>query len=474
MTRELRNQNLSEIHFDLLIIGGGITGAGIALDASSRGLKVALIEKSDFASGTSSKSTKLIHGGLRYLKQGEFNLVREVGRERAILFKNAPHIVIPERMLMPFIESGSFGKKISSIGLSIYDWLAGVPKKERRKILNVKEAKIVEPLLEIDGLLGGALFYEYRTDDARLTIDILKTANNYGAIISNYLETTEFLYENGTVVGAKVFDHITSETFNINASKIINATGPWVDILRKNDYNESETKLQLTKGVHLVVQHNKFPIKQSIYFDAPDGRMLFAIPRGETTYFGTTDTDFKDDLNMPNVTIDDVNYLLNCINKVFPTIKILKTDIISSWAGLRPLIKKEGKKSIELSRKDEIFISKSGLISIAGGKLTGYRKMAERAVNLISKKVCITENIQISKNESLEVEYTIKNEWVESVQDFAIRRTGMLYFEPHMLNKNLNEIVNKIADLKKWNQNKKDRELIEMKNLISQSINFNN
>lgn len=472
MTRTLRNQNLSNTLFELLIIGGGITGAGIALDAASRGIKVALIEKNDFASGTSSKSTKLIHGGLRYLKQADFKLVREVGTERAILYKNAPHIVIPEKMLMPFTRKGTFGKTISSIGLWIYDWLAGVPKPERRKIINTKEALQFEPLLEEKGLLGAAIYYEYRTDDARLTLDVLKTAKNYGAIISNYLESTDFLYDNGTLVGTKVFDHITSESFNIHASKIINATGPWADKIIKNDYNQSETKLQLTKGVHLVVPHHKFPINQSIYFDVADGRMLFAIPRDKTTYFGTTDTEFNEYIDKPTVTIEDVNYLLKSVNNVFPKINLSKSDIISSWAGLRPLIKIDGKKSTELSRKDEIFVSESGLISIAGGKLTGYRKMAERVVNLITNKPCLTKNILIAKNTSFELEYIVMNEWVETVEDYVNRRTSMLYFKPQELKSDLNKIVNKIADLKKWSENKKSHELIETINIISKTTNF--
>lgn len=474
MNRTLRNQNLSNTLFDLLIIGGGITGAGIALDASSRGLKVALIEKSDFASGTSSRSTKLIHGGLRYLKQGDFKLVKEVGMERAILYKNAPHIVIPEKMLMPFTNNGTFGKTIINIGLWIYDWLAGVPKPERRKILNAKEALQFEPLLEEKGLLGAAMYYEYRTDDARLTLDVLKTAQNYGAIITNYSQITGFIYENDLIVGAKVLDNITSETFKIYATKVINATGPWVDTIRKEDFQNSETRLKLTKGVHLVVPHQKFPINQSIYFDVPDGRMLFAIPRGKTTYFGTTDTDFSDSLENPLVTNNDVKYLIDSVNHAFPKLNLTNSDIISSWAGLRPLIKKEGKKSTELSRKDEIFISKSGLISIAGGKLTGYRKMAERVVNLISKKPCVTENIAIVKNESNDLDYMAQNEWVESIQDFVIRRTDMLYFEPQKLKNNLVEIANKLADLKQWNTIKKESELVEVEKIISQSINFKN
>ena len=474
MNRVEKIERLSNTTFDLLIIGGGITGAGIALDASSRGLTVALVEQADFASGTSSRSTKLIHGGLRYLKKGDISLVREVGRERAILYKNAPHVVMPERMLMPFTSNGSFGKTMSGFGLSIYDWLAGVPKKERRKMLNTNEAIATEPLLDENELLGAALYYEYRTDDARLTIDVLKTAQNYGATVLNYSKADTFLYNGEKIIGIKVMDTIASTIFNIKAKYVVNAAGPWVDNLRKKENGFTETRLHLTKGVHLVVPLKKFPVKQSIYFDVPGGRMLFAVPRGNTTYFGTTDTDYKGDISNPKISFKDVNYLLTAVNSTFPKLKLKNSDLISSWVGLRPLIKNIDKKSSELSRKDEIFISSSGLISIAGGKLTGYRKMAERVVNLISKKPCITENLSIIKNESTEIEYTIENEWVENIQDYAIRRTGMLYFEPQKLRETLIELINKLAIIKKWSSFQKEKELTQMNKIIVESTNFKN
>jgi glycerol-3-phosphate dehydrogenase len=465
---------LSTTFFDLLIIGGGITGAGIALDAASRGLKVALVEQKDFAYGTSSRSTKLIHGGLRYLKQGDIALVREVGRERAILFKNAPHVIMPERMLMPFTLNGSFGKTLSGIGLSIYDWLARVPKKERRKMLTTTEAIASEPLLEHKGLLGAALYYEYRTDDARLTIDVLKTARTYGATILNYLKVTEFIYEDKKIRGATVEDAILATEINIHAKYIVNAAGPWVDNLRKKDNVFTESRLHLTKGVHLVVPFKKFPIQQSIYFDVSGGRMLFAIPRQDTTYFGTTDTDYNGIIDNPRITDTDVNYLLNSVNSTFPKLQLKESDIISSWTGLRPLIFKKGKKSTELSRKDEIFNSNSGLISIAGGKLTGYRKMAERVVNLITSEPCITQKLPIVKNESTDLEYTIQNEWVENIQDYAIRRTGMLYFEPEKLRDNMVELVDKIANIKNWSSTQKENEISNLNKALSDSLNFKN
>ena len=378
--------DLASTNFDVLIIGGGITGAGIALDAASRGMKVALIEKNDFASGTSSKSTKLIHGGLRYLKQFDFWLVKEVGTERAIVHKLAPHLVIPEKMILPLIDGGTYGSWLTSIGLKVYDILASVEGEDQRKMLDKKEALEKEPLLPEKGLNGAGYYAEYRTDDARLTIEILKTALEYNAKTLNYLEATEFLYKNNRLVGARVKDSISNNSFDIKAKYIVNATGPWVDDLRQVNNSKIGKRLHLTKGVHLVVSHKKLPVKQSVYFDVPDGRMMFAIPRGNVTYFGTTDTNYQTDKNNVQTNLVDATYLISAVNNIFPDINLTLNDIESSWAGLRPLIHEEGKSASELSRKDEIFVSDTELISIAGGKLTGYRKMAERIVDVVVKK----------------------------------------------------------------------------------------
>jgi len=384
--RKQITQELKSTEFDLLIIGGGITGAGIALDAASRGMKVALIEKNDFASGTSSKSTKLIHGGLRYLKQFDFWLVKEVGSERAIVHKLAPHLVVPEKMILPLIEGGTYGSWLTSIGLKVYDILASVEGEDKRKMLNKKESLEKEPLLP-ESILNGAGYYaEYRTDDARLTLEVLKTALNYEAKALNYVEATEFIYEEERVVGAKVKDTFTDENFEIKAKYVVNACGPWVDELRQINHSKIGKRLHLTKGVHLVVPFKKLPVKQSVYFDVPDGRMMFAIPRGKVTYFGTTDTNYQKDKDNVETNLVDATYLISAVNNMFPDINLSLEDVESSWAGLRPLIHEEGKSASELSRKDEIFVSDTELISIAGGKLTGYRKMAERIVDLVEKK----------------------------------------------------------------------------------------
>ncbi len=379
---------LSAQQFDLAIIGGGITGAGIALDAASRGLRVALVEKKDFASGTSSKSTKLIHGGLRYLKQFEIGLVREVGLERAIVHQLAPHLVVPEKMLLPLIKDGSYGELATSFGLWVYDILAGVEGEDKRKMLTKEETIAKEPLLKKDILTGGGFYAEYRTDDARLTIENIKTASQFGALCLNYMEATDFNY-NGEhqVNGIICKDALSGETININAQHVISAAGPWVDHLRKVDHSLKGKHLFLSKGVHIVVPHARFPVRNAVYFDVSDGRMIFAIPRNRVTYIGTTDTAYKGDINKIPVYQEDVEYLLAATNAMFPEANLSIEDVESSWAGLRPLIHEEGKSASEMSRKDELFVSESGLISIAGGKLTGFRKMAEKVVDVVAKEI---------------------------------------------------------------------------------------
>ncbi|MBS8266517.1 glycerol-3-phosphate dehydrogenase/oxidase [Mesobacillus boroniphilus] len=392
--------------FDVLVIGGGITGAGIALDAATRGMNIALLEMQDFAAGTSSRSTKLVHGGLRYLKQFEVKMVAEVGKERAIVYENGPHVTTPEWMLLPFHKGGTFGSFSTSIGLRVYDFLAGVKKAERRKMFNATETLAKEPLVKKDGLKGGGYYVEYRTDDARLTIEVLKQAVEKGATALNYSKVKNLKYNNGIVSGVLVEDLLTGEEYEVHAKKAVNATGPWVDSIREMDDSKIGKTLKLSKGVHIVIDQSRFPLKQAIYFDTPDGRMVFAIPRDGKTYVGTTDTFYNEDPINPGMTEEDRSYLLKAIQYMFPDVIVTEQDVESSWAGIRPLIHEEGKAPSEISRKDEIWESDSHLITIAGGKLTGYRKMAETIVDLLAEKLakeeglsfpaCQTKNLPIS------------------------------------------------------------------------------
>lgn len=452
-------KELQITEFDILIIGGGITGAGIALDAASRGMKVALVEKNDFASGTSSKSTKLIHGGLRYLKQFDFWLVKEVGTERAIVHKIAPHLVIPEKMILPLIEGGTYGSWLTSIGLKVYDVLASVEGDDKRKMLDINEALKKEPLLPKSILKGAGYYAEYRTDDARLTIEVLKTASQYEAQILNYTKADEFIYENKRVVGAKVTDVLSNESYDIKAKYVVNAAGPWVDELRQINNSKIGKRLHLTKGVHLVVPHEKLPVKQSVYFDVPDGRMMFAIPRGKVTYFGTTDTNFQQDQNKVGTSIVDAAYLVEAVNNMFPDINLSIDDVQSSWAGLRPLIHEEGKSASELSRKDEIFVSDTKLISIAGGKLTGYRKMAERIVDLVAKKMLRRFEVEFDPIQTEDIILTggpfqnyksvniYINQIYKNLKNYGLTKTDAAYLV-HNYGKQTDIVLDKFDELK--------------------------
>lgn len=279
LDRKNKLEQLTTEEFDILVIGGGITGAGIALDGATRGLKVAVVEMQDFAGGTSSRSTKLVHGGLRYLKQFQIGVVAEVGRERAIVYENGPHVTTPEWMLLPFHKGGTFGSFSTSIGLKVYDFLAQVKKGERRKMLSPTETLKKEPLVKNKNLKGGGYYVEYRTDDARLTIEVMKAAIAKGALAINYVKSNNFIYDdNRQIIGADIVDVQTGEAYKVKAKQVVNAAGPWVDEVRGKDYAKNNKQLRLTKGVHIVFDQSVFPLRQAVYFDTPDKRMVFAIP----------------------------------------------------------------------------------------------------------------------------------------------------------------------------------------------------
>lgn len=391
--REELLQGMNDQHVDVIIIGGGITGSGLAFDAVKRGMTTALFEMQDFGAGTSSRSTKLVHGGLRYLKQFEVKMVAEVGKERAIVYENGPHVTTPEWMMLPFYKGGTFGPFMTSMGLRVYDFLAGVKKGERRTMFDVKTTIEKEPLVKRDGLIGSGYYVEYRTDDARMTIEVLKEAVAHGAKAVNYTKVDSFIYEGEKAVGVHVKDLVTGNTYKVYGKKIINATGPWVDELREKDNSKKGKHLQLSKGIHIVIDGKRFPLKQAVYFDTPDGRMVFAIPRDGKAYVGTTDTFYESDKVNPTITEEDRRYLIDSIDYIFPDVGITEEDIESSWSGIRPLIYEEGKGASEISRKDEIWVSPSGLITIAGGKLTGYRHMAEMVMDLVGEQIKKEYNI---------------------------------------------------------------------------------
>lgn len=427
---------LKEESFDLVIIGGGITGAGLALQATASGLKTALIEMQDFSQGTSSRSTKLVHGGIRYLKQFDVDVVAETVTERAVIQKIAPHIPKPDPMLMPIYEedAATFSMLELRVAMNLYDDLAGIkdsPKANR--LLDADQVQAMQANLSTENLVGGGFYLDYSNDDSRLVMENLKKAHQNGGLIISRIKAISFEYEEEQerISGVVVEDGQNKGKFVIQTKWVVNASGAWSDEVRSLDYQvEVSPHMRPTKGIHLVVDSSVLKVNSPIYFDSglADNRMVFVIPRRNKTYFGTTDTDYFGDLANPQVTQADVDYLLKAVNRRFPQAKIEINDIESSWAGLRPLIasnsqsdynggkntrlsnetfqtlvdlfadyrdgiasrrqveaglrktptlQTESESPSSISRGSELSMSPTGLLSIAGGKLTDYRRMAE-------------------------------------------------------------------------------------------------
>lgn len=405
MRREQMWERLQGTTVDLLIIGGGITGCGIARDAVRRGLSVAVVEQSDFASGTSSRSSKLVHGGLRYLEHYEFSMVFESVSERRILMDLAPHLVNPLGFLLPVYKNSRVGLWKINAGMWLYDGLSLFRSPKIHRKLRPAEVAELEPSLKQDDLMGAPLYYDCATDDARLTLETVLDAIEHGAIAATYCRMQSFLKgEDGRVRGAVIKNMFTDALCEVHAKAVINATGPWTDrILAQSDAGSSSALLRPTKGIHFVVEHNKLPLTNAILCSHPgDGRVLFAIPWGDRSYVGTTDTDFEGDPSEVFATRKDVDYLLEAANHHFPDHQLRHEDIISTWAGLRPLIAPEGDATeSEVSREHEIRVGRDGLITIAGGKLTTYRAMAaevvDKAVRLLELSGSIRRELEDAK-----------------------------------------------------------------------------
>lgn len=439
-TRQDNIDHMKQEELDLLIIGGGITGAGVAIQAAASGIKTGLIEMQDFAEGTSSRSTKLVHGGIRYLKTFDVEVVADTVGERAVVQQVAPHIPKPDPMLLPIYEgegATTFNMFSVKVAMDLYDKLAKVTgTKYENYTLTPEEVLEREPFLKKDGLTGAGVYLDFRNNDSRLVIDNIKKAAEDGAYLVSKMKATGFIYEGDQIIGVKARDLLSDEVIEIRAKVVINTSGPWVDKIRNLNFKRAiSPKMRPTKGVHLVVDAKKLPVPQPTYFDTgkQDGRMVFAIPRENKTYFGTTDTDYQGDFTDPQVTQEDVDYLLDVINHRYPEANITLADIESSWAGLRPLLignagsdynggdngsisdksfrkvvdtvtdYKESKVSrvevedvlnhLESSRDEKAPSTVSrgsslerepdGLVTLSGGKITDYRKMAEGAMKLI-------------------------------------------------------------------------------------------
>lgn len=368
---------------DVLVVGGGITGAGVAREAALRGLSVVLLERGDFASGTSSRSSKLIHGGVRYLAQGDVGLVREAARERSILRTIAPHLAQPVRMLIP--APSRAGRAKLAAGLWAFEKLAGNVGDAGHEILTRSAAAKLEPGLRTNAVKGGAVaFTEYATNDARLTLETIKDAARYGARVANYAEVTAIRTESDGCMRAVVRDLAGDGRMEVRARCVVNAAGPWFDAVSRLIDSEARRATQLTRGIHVVLQRETLPVDHLVVLRAPDGRSTFAVPSGSLVYVGTTDTLFEGPPSEPGVSASDVRYLLDSVSETFDAAPG-PADIVGTWSGVRPLLREDGKSPSEISRRDEIRVGPGPVVSIAGGKLTTYRRMAERVVEMVTK-----------------------------------------------------------------------------------------
>lgn len=409
---------LSGKQFDVIVVGGGITGAGVAQDAASRGLSVLLIEKGDFASGTSSKSTKLIHGGLRYLANFQFGVVYESVTERVVQERIAPHMVHWLPFVIPSYRANFFNNLKWEAGLWVYDGMASMVGNRFHKRIKLPEITRLCPGIRADGLSGGLLYYDCRTDDARHTLEVIRSAALHGCVARNYTKVVSFVRDRGKEVrGVKVVDTLSGgDPVEIRGKVVVNATGVWTqktqELSGKADVSVAPAKgglhVEPAKGVHFTIKRDRLPLQCALLVPTgADGRFCFAVPWYDSVLIGTTDTPFKGDFDNLVVEDEEVAYILDAVNKQFPNLKLTAADVTGKFAGLRPLIsdkKAGGGTSTKVSRKHSLKLSEDGLITIAGGKLTTYRPMAEETVDLVALQLrldgveageCVTEKLML-------------------------------------------------------------------------------
>jgi glycerol-3-phosphate dehydrogenase len=400
---------LERDEFDLVVVGGGITGAGVALDAASRGYSVALVERHDYATGTSSRSSKLVHGGLRYLQNFDLGLVREALLERSLMVKLAPHLVKPLPMIVPAFE-GKRPDRLTGMGLNMYDvmsWRRGRDDEsdwspERHRTIEGAEVVELIPALADREPSAGYLFYDCQTDDVRLVLTVLGEAERFGAVIANGCEVTGLVERAGRAAGVLVRDAEGGGEFELCADNVVNATGVWADQLRPDElYEEEEVpRIRPSRGTHLILKREDLPLEAAAIVPAEGGRSIFVLPWLGRTLIGTTDNDYEGGLDHIPAGDDDIEYLLRATNGFFGT-ALAPADLVSAYAGVRPLISTGDQgKSVDISRKAELYETSSGLVTITGGKLTTWRRMAKLAVDRIVEREgreapCRTEEIPL-------------------------------------------------------------------------------
>ncbi|MBN1688562.1 MAG: glycerol-3-phosphate dehydrogenase [Candidatus Omnitrophica bacterium] len=368
--------------YDLLVIGGGINGAAIAHLAGRQGLVTALLEKGDFSSGTSSRSTKLIHGGIRYLENLEFDLVSESLYERYLQLEAAPHLVRPLEFVIPVYRGDARPLWMMRLGVFLYDLLAGSKKIGTHRKLSPQEVLELEPGLKREGLTGGVTYFDAQMDDARLCLENVLSAREHGADVANYVKVTSYLKENGKVVGVKARDVLSGQTFEVRAKKVICTVGPWTNELIRWDHPQAKKRVRTTKGIHLVYE-GRISKKALLVTSKKDNRVFFIIPWMGNSLIGTTDTNYIGDPDKVAADREDIDYLVTEAKRFFPGWEFQKEKVVTVFAGLRPLIRRGGSPT-KVSRKHLFYETTSGLVFVVGGKYTTYRKVAEDCL----KKIC--------------------------------------------------------------------------------------
>ncbi len=515
--------------YDLIVIGGGATGCGIAVDAASRGLKTILLEKNDFSEGTSSRSTKLVHGGVRYLEKAvkgldinQFNLVKEGLKERYRLLKNAPHLCSRLTLVTPLYKWWEVPYMFA--GLSLYDFISGTKGLGRSSIVSKSKMIANFPVIKKEGLAGGVKYYDGTFNDARLTISLLQTAQEYGAECKNYHEVMSFTYDkNNKVQGVEVFDKINNKTEIIEAKSIVNAAGVFADKVNYLDEKDAKKMLDLSTGIHIVLDKKYLPSKEGLMIPkTEDGRVLFILPWLGKCLVGTTD-DPCELKTHPEVTNKDIEYILRHL-EIYFDMKIKKDEILSSWCGIRPLVAPdENADTSNIVREHEIRTNNSGLISIIGGKWTTYRKMAEQLVDHVlkvqkkDKKDCITKKLKLVGSKNLdknyiskkvdektneyllsqygdkidevlssvekieyfvsgkpytnaELIYTIDKEFVKKPMDYLVRRCNLALIDKKIAINILDKVVDLMKEKLSWNEEKVIKEKEEAIRLLENSI----
>lgn len=426
-----RLAGVSDRPFDMIVIGGGITGCGIAREATLRGLSVALLEKDDFAGGTSSRSSRLIHGGVRYLEHGHFRLVFEASAERRRLLRLAPHLVRPLEFTWPVYAGARVPMWRLLAGLTLYDLLALFRNVGRHRRLNADAIRREQPALRPDGLVGGATYYDACTDDARLALAVAMDARARGAVMMNHVLVTGLITESGRVTGVEACDDLSGATERLAAGVVVNATGPWSDALRQLEGPSTSTNIRGSKGAHIAVLRDRIDNNGALTLLSPDdGRVMFILPHGTHTIIGTTDTFTAVSPDEIRANEADVAYLLGAANAFFPSARLSRDDVIAAWAGIRPLAAVDTGDSVAASREHAIAVTPSGVVTITGGKLTTFRVMAADTVAVALRQ--LGRSAPRSRSESTPLAWDLTKSR-ESVIDDATEATGNASLALHLV-----------------------------------------